>query len=503
MATGVPVRILNEFGVAYWTGLHCTQQVITVLSKNYDGDVLQTLEGSAFICDVLPDTALVTVTRGAMISEGIFYGTVDYPATEAFRGIGVHNGFHGVYEFLPDYFDKYYCNYTQNIIAPEISSLSVTRVGKVFSFNLTAIAYTDSVVKEVPSTADLEFRGDFGGNVISQAGTFQGIGGLGNYGEYAATIEHDFTTAATVRFEVVDAYGQHSRWLALSLAPVASFTYDDYEYPVVALDASDSFDPDGSIVSWAWYFGGELDAATGETTSVDVEGSEAEVNLYVGLTVTDNDGLTASTSQAITLQGIPRFDALTDVAGVRYGAVNSVYDNPDAGYFNAPAVQVYFFGETVASREDRATVLSLRHPSIWKDETDLFWMLGQRGYGSSSVWHCGWSTDGGRRFIVANQVWGSDYFNAHAGPTPGLSAGGGVVSVAVKKRTDPAELYFKRSENGGSWPNDAAAVFIGTLPVGGRAGRVYQEPGTGDLLITNGIDRMWRSTDSGRIWEQL
>ena len=85
------------------------------------------------------------------------------------------------------------------------------------------------------------------------------------------------------------------------LPPVASFSASSltgYPNNHLTFDATGSYDPDGSITSYAWDFG---DGTTG--SGQVVSHSWTSVGGYtVTLTVTDNAGLTASTSQRVTIQ---------------------------------------------------------------------------------------------------------------------------------------------------------------------------------------------------------
>ena len=83
-------------------------------------------------------------------------------------------------------------------------------------------------------------------------------------------------------------------------APVAAFTAAGTDL-TVALDAVGSSDPDGDVVSWAWTFG-DGSPGTGETATHDY----AAAGTYrVSLTVTDDDGATATTEQDITVTAPP------------------------------------------------------------------------------------------------------------------------------------------------------------------------------------------------------
>jgi len=86
--------------------------------------------------------------------------------------------------------------------------------------------------------------------------------------------------------------------------PVANFTYSP-ENPVVGqavtFDASGSYDPDGSLVSYVWDFG---DGNITNTTEEKIKHSYSEAGIYeVTLTVKDDEGATNSTTKIITVSG--------------------------------------------------------------------------------------------------------------------------------------------------------------------------------------------------------
>jgi hypothetical protein len=82
--------------------------------------------------------------------------------------------------------------------------------------------------------------------------------------------------------------------------PVASFTEDPHSAPVgttINFDASASYDPDGTIVSYEWDFG---DGAT--ATGAIASHAYAANGIYtVTLTVTDDDGLTGTATATKTI----------------------------------------------------------------------------------------------------------------------------------------------------------------------------------------------------------
>jgi PKD repeat protein len=77
-------------------------------------------------------------------------------------------------------------------------------------------------------------------------------------------------------------------------APVATFTYSAYS-TAVSFDASGSYDPDGSVTTYAWDFG---DGTTGSGVAPG-HVYPYEGTFYVTLTVTDNSGKTGQTVQAV------------------------------------------------------------------------------------------------------------------------------------------------------------------------------------------------------------
>ncbi|MDH4334441.1 MAG: GDSL-type esterase/lipase family protein [Chloroflexota bacterium] len=102
-------------------------------------------------------------------------------------------------------------------------------------------------------------------------------------------------------------------------SPTASFTYS-CTYLACSFDGSTSSDPDGSIASYAWTFGGDgsgSGVAPGHTFS-------AAGTYSVSLVVTDNGGATGTTSQPVTVSAPPvvqtmTISALTPSAGSRKG----------------------------------------------------------------------------------------------------------------------------------------------------------------------------------------
>jgi len=124
--------------------------------------------------------------------------------------------------------------------------------------------------------------------------------GDGNYGAGIFT-EHSYAEDGVynVTLTVTDNDGASSQVWALKTIldrpPLANFTESAeavFASETISFDASDSYDPDGTIVSYVWDFGDGTNA-----TGVSVDHAYENNGTYtVTLTVTDNDGTSASIS---------------------------------------------------------------------------------------------------------------------------------------------------------------------------------------------------------------
>jgi PKD repeat protein len=89
---------------------------------------------------------------------------------------------------------------------------------------------------------------------------------------------------------------------AVGVPPVASFTEDLHTAPVgttINFDAGNSYDPDGTIVNYAWDFG---DGNTIPSGGAGASHAYAAPGTYtVTLTVTDDDGLTSTATDTKTI----------------------------------------------------------------------------------------------------------------------------------------------------------------------------------------------------------
>ena len=113
-----------------------------------------------------------------------------------------------------------------------------------------------------------------------------------------------YTVTLTVTDDDGDVGSANSNKTISNRPPVASFAKNATKvltYETIHFDASSSDDPDGNIVSYSWDFG---DHALGTGEAVDHWYTD-NGNYRVTLTVTDNDGATASTSASMTVLNRP------------------------------------------------------------------------------------------------------------------------------------------------------------------------------------------------------
>jgi PKD repeat protein len=188
------------------------------------------------------------------------------------------------------------------------ASTSVTRVILVGTANQPPIA--SFVVPTAPSVGswarfDATASSDPDGTIVSYLWAFgDGATGTGN------VVYHQFAAAGTfsVTLTVADNGGATNSITQLVAvgtplqAPVAAFTYSPSSPVVgspVVFNASTSYDPDGTIVSYQWDLNGD-----GSTDATGVTGQviySTPGTAIVQLTVTDNSGLTAYATRTIAV----------------------------------------------------------------------------------------------------------------------------------------------------------------------------------------------------------
>jgi PKD repeat protein len=173
--------------------------------------------------------------------------------------------------------------------APALSSIGAKSVytSEILSFNVAA---TDADGDQVTYSATGLPQG---ASLDSTTGLFYWIPSISQRGEheviFSATDEHDATVTETITITV-----NHTN-LPPTIVPTASTTLG--EAPLTVQFTAHAADTDGTIASYAWDF---KDGAT-STEANPSHIFSAEGNYLVSLTVTDNDGLTASDSLTVAV----------------------------------------------------------------------------------------------------------------------------------------------------------------------------------------------------------
>ena len=161
-------------------------------------------------------------------------------------------------------------------------------------------ATPNPVVQRGTATFDASSSSDPDGTIVSYAWDFgDSTGATGVVASHAYSIYGTINVTLTVT-DNESFTATTYRHIVVLAPPVASFTLP--QSPVagipVIFDASASYDPDGTIVSYAWDFGDRTNG-TGKITSHPY----ASAGTYnVTLNVTDNDSLNATVYQDVVVQ---------------------------------------------------------------------------------------------------------------------------------------------------------------------------------------------------------
>ena len=168
----------------------------------------------------------------------------------------------------------------------------------------------------------------------------------GNVG-HANSIALDSRDYPYISYVYVYSFRGHDlRYARAGIPPIASFTYSPSE-PIggetVNFDASTSYDPDGTIVSYAWDFGDGTTIA--EIDSITTHAYATAGNHTVALTVTDSDGFDGTTTQFITIVRLSStisisLSSSTSYVGFKVGINGSLTCN-EVGLSGAPIVLSY------------------------------------------------------------------------------------------------------------------------------------------------------------------
>jgi len=181
-----------------------------------------------------------------------------------------------------------------------------------------------------------------GGTIISYEWNFgDGTNATGKFTTHTYTDNGTYAVTLTVTDDdgLTDTDSQNIT--VLNRPPIASFTESATTVPtgtIITFNASTSYDPDGSIVSYFWNFGDGTN-----TTGMTVNHAYANNGNYtVTLTVKDNDGASASASSTKTVLNRPPVALFTESATKVYtGTV--IYFDASGSYDPDGTILKYFW----------------------------------------------------------------------------------------------------------------------------------------------------------------
>jgi PKD repeat protein len=178
---------------------------------------------------------------------------------------------------------------------PPVGSFTAAPNGLTVTFNASASRDPDGTI--------LGYQWNFGDGTAALNTT-------------SATVTHVFANSGTfmVNLIVLDSQGTVSSVVSQNIsiapippnnqAPTARFTAANVD-TTAAVNATISTDPDGTITSYAWNFG-EPASSTNTATGNSATHVYASTGSYVvSLTVTDNGGLTAVSTQTVNIGSLP------------------------------------------------------------------------------------------------------------------------------------------------------------------------------------------------------
>jgi PKD repeat protein len=235
----------------------------------------------------------------------------------------------------------------------------------------------------------------------------------------------------------------------------------------VTFDASASTDPDGSVVLYAFDFGDDAPVVT-QSTPMVVHAYAAAGTYTVSLVVTDDVGLTASTTRRITIglvlsapvdvSNTPTWSQAASMSRDPAGNLYAVWEesrndilfsrSTDGGLTFAPATYVVDPNGPLGSGND----YSSGHVRVVSPAGTIHvaWTLFDLLFGGAEIFHAG-SNDGGATFGAAQIVSAEDGVNSYA---PSIAADdAGSVAIAwgdSDLNTGQTAVSYSRFVDGGA-----------------------------------------------------
>lgn len=221
-----------------------------------------------------------------------------------------YNKFHGYFEYPAKIHDIAVTAVTASptpVVVGDLVTVNATvkNEGDVAeSFKITAYYQNDTIYEEINTQTFIDLAPSAEKTFTFTLNTTGLSAGIYTFSAGANLVDRNYPNVLLDFLEAMIDLLDNSLWdgdVTLLSPPVASFTHSPTQPIIGQLVTfnSTSSDPDGTIISWAWDLNGD---ATTDATTENTTYTYTEAKTYtVSLTVTDNDGLTDTATQDITV----------------------------------------------------------------------------------------------------------------------------------------------------------------------------------------------------------
>jgi len=237
-------------------------------------------------------------------------------------------------------------NYTVTLIITDNEGLNSTASDTILVLNRLPVAKFTESSEIVDTDVVIYFNAsesyDLDGFIVSYFWNFgDNANATGAIVNHTYADDGVYTVALTVTDDDGATTSTNATKTVLNRPPVAIFTESAetvYTHEVIYFNASDSYDLDGTIVSYFWDFGDGINA-TGEV----IEHAYVDDGNYtVTLTITDDDSATNSTSAIKTVLNRSPVASFTDSAETVYTGETVMFDGSDS-YDSDGVIASYFW----------------------------------------------------------------------------------------------------------------------------------------------------------------
>jgi len=237
-------------------------------------------------------------------------------------------------------------NYTVTLTVTDDDGANATASATKTILNQSPVASFTESAETVYTGETITFNAsgsyDADGTITSYLWDFgDGTNATGIIVDHAYTDNGNYTVTLTVTDDDGATTTVTSTKTVLNRPPVASFTESAETVltgETITFNATNSYDPDGSIVSYFWDFGDGSNA-----TGVVVDHSYADDGNYtVTLTVTDDDGATSVSTSTKTIMNRPPIASFTESTETAYTG-ETISFNASASYDPDGFIVSYFW----------------------------------------------------------------------------------------------------------------------------------------------------------------